>query len=190
MTSPGFESYLCSTESVLERISQIDPQAYEHTRNFLDGSVTWLSPFVTHGITNTTEIADLLHLKHDPSNSRKLLYELAWREYFHRTWQRSGDRIFGDMRNTQPLIKSKRLPEAVIQATTGIKTIDQTLQHLYSDGLMHNHARMWVASIVCNLAKTHWYEAARFLHYHLLDGDLASNTLSWQWVAGTFSHKQ
>lgn len=54
---------------------------------------------------------------------------------------------------------------------------------------MHNHARLWVAGITCNMAQTHWYEPARWFHYHLLDGDLASNTLSWQWVAGTFSHK-
>ena len=49
---------------------------------------------------------------------------------------------------------------------------------------------MWVASLTGNIGQTHWYEPAKWLHYHLLDGDLASNTLSWQWIVGAFSHKK
>ena len=55
---------------------------------------------------------------------------------------------------------------------------------------MHNHSRMWVAALCCNTSRTYWYQPARWLYYHLLDGDLASNSLSWQWVAGTFSNRK
>jgi len=190
MKSPSFDAFLCSTDEIADRIKSIDPKEYGETRNYLNGSVTWLSPFLTHGIINTSEIAQIVLLRHKHSACYKLLFELAWREYFHRTWQHAEHRLFDDIRNAQARVSSTRLPAAVVNATTGVHAVDQSLQSLFSDGVMHNHARMWVAAIVCNLAQTHWYEAARFFHYHLLDGDLASNTLSWQWVAGTFSHKQ
>lgn len=190
MTPPDRESFSCTPDELQQRIGQIDPRAYDKTRNYLDGAVTWLSPFLTHGISTTSEVAEQVLQHQKPSDCYRLLYELGWREYFHRTWQESGDDIFEDMRHPQLHATSTRLPAAIVNASTGIDVMDQSLSHLYSDGLMHNHARMWTAAIVCNLARTHWFEAARFLHYHLLDGDLASNTLSWQWVAGTFSHKQ
>ena len=56
-------------------------------------------------------------------------------------------------------------------------------------GYVHNHARMWLASVVCHLAGADWRAGAAWFSFHLLDGDLASDTLSWQWVAGTGSHK-
>lgn len=55
---------------------------------------------------------------------------------------------------------------------------------------MHNHMRMYVASLCCNIAQSHWLLPAKWLYANLLDGDLASNHLSWQWVAGTFSNKK
>jgi len=82
------------------------------------------------------------------------------------------------------------LPVALLNGSTGIEVIDKALVNLMEHGVMHNHERMWIASIACNIAKTQWPEAAKWMHYHLLDGDLASNTLSWQWVAGTFSNKR
>jgi deoxyribodipyrimidine photo-lyase len=85
---------------------------------------------------------------------------------------------------------SEQLPRAIAEADTGLVVIDDCINALKQNGVMHNHARMWLAGISCNMAGTYWREPARWLHYHLLDGDLASNTLSWQWIAGTFSHKQ
>lgn len=190
MSTPDVNDYFCETADVLQRISRIDPQAYDRTRNHLSGKVSWLSPFLTHGITNTREIADKLLERQPPENCYRFLYELGWREFFHRTWQIHGDAIFEDMRNPQPNAQHQQIPLPLLNAVSGIHVIDHSLEHLFSHGLMHNHARMWVAGIVCKLSKTHWTEAARWFHYHLLDGDLASNTLSWQWIAGTFSHKQ
>lgn len=183
-------TFLCDSGTLLERIDAINPQQYDKTRNYLDGAVTWLSPFVTHGIIDTTTIAKRVLHKHSPAQSYRLLYELAWREYFHRTWQLEGDAIFQDLIQTQADVASTELPVAILEATTGIDVLDESLTELYTNGTLHNHARMWLAGVIANHACTHWKEPARWLHYHLLDGDLASNTLSWQWVAGTFSHKR
>ena len=67
--------------------------------------------------------------------------------------------------------------------------IDQAVRALYASGYLHNHARMWLASYVVHLRKVHWRAGADWMLGHLLDGDLASNHLSWQWVAGTGSSK-
>ena len=61
---------------------------------------------------------------------------------------------------------------------------------LKDTGHLHNHMRMYLASIACNIAKSHWKHPAQWMYYHLLDGDWASNALSWQWVAGTNSNKK
>jgi deoxyribodipyrimidine photo-lyase len=70
-----------------------------------------------------------------------------------------------------------------------VKAIDAAVRQLYATGYLHNHARMWLASYCVHLRKVHWRAGADWLYAHLLDGDLASNHLSWQWVAATFSSK-
>jgi deoxyribodipyrimidine photo-lyase len=187
---PDPDQYLCELDTVLERMGQFDPRRYDQSRNYLHGEVSWLSPFLTHGITGTQEFAQVILSRHTPKHCYRILFELAWREFFHRTWQLHGELIFKDMRDAQQAASHREIPRAVLTASTGIDVVDTCLHRLLEDGLMHNHSRMWVASIVCNLAHTDWLEPARWLHYHLLDGDLASNTLSWQWIAGTFSHKR
>ena len=82
------------------------------------------------------------------------------------------------------------IPEAIVKANTGIEAIDNAIEELYKTGYMHNHMRMYVASICCNIAKSHWLIPAKWMYSHLFDGDLASNHLSWQWVAGTNSRKK
>lgn len=187
--TPELSHFLCDDDELQERISRIDPRAYDKTRNHLGGAVTWLSPFVCHGIIDTTTLAESLLGRYARKECYRFLYELAWREYFHRTWQREGNSIFSDLLHTQK-VSSELIPNAIQQASTGVDILDQTISHLLAHGTLHNHARMWIAGITCNTAKTGWQEPARWMHYHLLDGDLASNTLSWQWAAGTFSHKQ
>ena len=84
---------------------------------------------------------------------------------------------------------ARELPPDIRQGATGVPAIDQAVRELYATGYLHNHARMWLASYVVHLRKVHWRAGADWLYGHLLDGDLASNHLSWQWVAGTGSHK-
>jgi deoxyribodipyrimidine photo-lyase len=64
------------------------------------------------------------------------------------------------------------------------------VEELKQTGYMHNHLRMYVAAIACNIGHSHWHLPARWMYYHLLDADWASNALSWQWVAGSFSSKK
>lgn len=194
MTFPTIEHFLCDYQELLSRIDAIDPRSYDVSRNYLDGSVTWLSPFVTHGIIDTALIAKRLLARHSAKQCNRLLFELAWREYFHRVWQQHQDAIFSDMRAAPDDAGNALLntfpPSVILNGQIGINAIDECVHHLLEHGVMHNHARMWTASLACNIGKTHWLEPARWMHYHLLDGDLASNSLSWQWVAGTFSNKR
>jgi deoxyribodipyrimidine photo-lyase len=175
---------------LLERVSSIDPVAYAETRNFFDGAVTRLSPYITHGVISTREIAKILLKKHTFEQSSKLIYELMWREFFHRTWQAKGEEIFHDMRSKQHAQNVVGIPSALLNGVTGIHAIDTSIKELYLSGYIHNHARMWVAFLVANLASCRWLEGARWMYFHLFDGDLASNTLGWQWVAGTASNKK
>ncbi len=181
--------FLCRYEDLTQRLMQIDPVSYGKTRNFLNGDVTWLSPFITHGIITTRDVAEAVFKHNKSKDCYRLMYELAWREYFHRVWQRCGDDIFTDMRTPSPSNR-RQIPTAILNAKTGIHAIDKEIRNLITHGFMHNHARMWTAALCCNMGDTHWLSAAKWMHYHLLDGDLASNTLSWQWVAGTFSDKR
>lgn len=183
-------SLYCGHAELLDRIRTIDPKKYASTRNFLDGQVTWLSPFLTHGVLDTAQLGHAVIAKHGAQTSYKFLAELGWREFFHRTWLAQGDAIHNDIKRQQENVISQQIPSAFLNASTGITAIDQSIRSLIDHGTMHNHARMWVASLISNICQTQWQEAAAWMHYHLLDGDLASNSLSWQWIAGTFSHRK
>lgn len=84
---------------------------------------------------------------------------------------------------------ARELPTDIREARTGVPAIDEAVRALYATGTLHNHARMWLASYVVHLRHAHWRAGTDWLVAHLLDGDLGSNHLSWQWVAGTGSHK-
>lgn len=179
-----------SYQSVLERINNIDAISYAKSRNFLEGSVTYLSPYLTHGVVSTKEVFELVMQRYSLSQAEKLVFELGWRDFYQMAFRWYGEAMFRDIRHPQEGVSSQQLPEAIAEATTGIEVIDKAITGLYETGYMHNHGRMWVASLVCNIAQVHWLEPAKWLYYHLLDGDLASNSLSWQWVAGSFSNKK
>ena len=178
-------------KSIKNRIQQIDPVAYGTSRNYLDGKVTYLSPYISRGVISTRQIADIILQKEYPSHQVvRFIQELAWRDYYQRIWQQLGDEIFEDIRVCHSQIRTSHLPKAIADASTGIEAIDKGIKDLYQTGYMHNHLRMYVASIICNTAQSHWSLPSKWMYYHLLDGDLASNGLSWQWVAGTFSSKK
>ena len=174
-------------EVALARLSAVDPTAYARTRNHLEGAVTGLSPYLTHGLISVPECVQALALP----PQHKLTYEFGWREYFRHVWSHRGDGIFDSIHaGPRPDTSYARtLPEDIRQAATEVPVIDQAVRELYATGLLHNHARMWLASYLVHLRKVHWRVGADWLYGHLLDGDLASNHLSWQWVAGTGSHK-
>jgi deoxyribodipyrimidine photo-lyase len=176
---------------ILERIWTINPVRYAKTRNFLDGAVTYLSPYISRGVISVKQVWEIVQQNgYTIDESEKFIHELAWREYFQRVWQSLEDDMFEDIRRRYTGIRHTKMPAALEQGTTGIEAIDEAIRNLYSTGYMHNHLRMYTASIACNIGKAHWQAPSQWMYYHLLDGDLASNTCSWQWVAGTFSSKQ
>lgn len=121
----------------------------------------------------------------------KFVFELGWREYFRHVWQQHGDGILRSL-HAGPLpddAYAAVLPDDIRHARTGVPVIDRSVRALYGSGYLHNHARMWLASYVVHLRKVHWRAGADWMFAHLLDGDLASNHLSWQWVAGTGSRR-
>lgn len=197
-TQKGFDPIVVESDSefnlskqqILEKINQIDLQKYAESRNFLEGAVTRLSPYITRGVITIKEIYDILKLKYpNLDNNEKLVKELAWREYFLRVREHIKDNIFSSVRSKQEYV-SEHLPAAIYNAQTGINVIDKQISLLVNTGYIHNHARMWIASIVSNVAKTQWQTGAKWMYYYLLDGELSSNYLSWQWISGTFSSKK
>ena len=173
--------------AALARLAAVDASAYARSRNHLDGAVTGLSPYLAHGVLSVPECLAALGL---PAQ-HKLTQELGWREYFRHVWDHVGDGIL-DSLHAGPLPEqaySSELPADIRRGATGVPVVDQAVRTLYSCGTLHNHARMWLASYVVHGRKVHWRAGADWLHAHLLDGDLASNHLGWQWVAGTGSHK-
>ncbi|MDC3337352.1 deoxyribodipyrimidine photolyase [Flavobacteriales bacterium] len=122
--------------------------------------------------------------------SEKLIQELAWRDYWQQVWIAKGDEIHKDLKHPQSPVRNYKMPKAITTAQTGINAVDEAIQELYASGYMHNHMRMYVAALCCNIAQCHWRESAKWLYAHLLDGDLASNQLSWQWVSGANASKK
>jgi deoxyribodipyrimidine photo-lyase len=177
-------------KKILERTENIDPVKYARTRNFIDGDVTFLSPYISRGVISLRQVLQQVLKTYKPYEAEKFIQELAWREYWQRVWQSIGDKIFTDVKQQQPDIAHRKMVAAIENAATGIEAVDQHIELLYATGYMHNHVRMYVSSIACNIAKAHWLQPANWLYYHLLDGDLASNSLSWQWCAGAFSSKK
>lgn len=178
-------------EAILARIDAIDPKHYAKSRNYIDGGVSFLSPYISRGVISTKVVYQRLKDKGiSLFHMEKFVQELAWRDFWQRQWQHHGAAINQDLKRAQEEVQQYGIPEAVIQAKTGIQAIDQAIKDLYSSGYMHNHLRMYVASLVCNVAKCHWYQPAQWMFNHLLDGDWASNALSWQWVAGSNSNKK
>lgn len=178
-------------KSILDRVYQIDPLAYGRTRNFIDGAVTYLSPYISRGVLSVKQVLDITLARGlDRYEISKFIQELAWREYFQRVWQAKGDSLFTDLRQPQPDVGHRQMINSIADATTGIDAVDDAIRGFYETGYLHNHVRMYIASIACNVGRAHWSTPSRWMYTHLLDGDLASNACSWQWVAGAFSGKK
>jgi deoxyribodipyrimidine photo-lyase len=184
-------AYEPTPAAALARLEAVDPAAYARTRNHLDGAVTGLGPYLTHGFLSLPQVRDHLVACHRLPAEHKLIFELAWREYFRHVWTQEGDGILASL-HAGPLpdaAYASELPADLRQARTGVPAIDAAVRQLYATGTLHNHARMWLSSYTVHLRKAHWRAGADWMLAHLLDGDLASNHLSWQWVAGTGSAK-
>jgi len=178
-----------------ERLTRIKPgRAYRITRNHIDGEVTRLSPFIRYGVLSLAEVRDFARSQADHVQEiEKFLNELGWRDYFQRVYREMGDGIWTDIEPYKTGFDAHQyedtLPADIRHGATGVQFVDDFIQELYTTGYLHNHARMWLAAYVVHWRRVKWQAGARWFLEHLLDGDPASNNLSWQWVASTFSHK-
>jgi deoxyribodipyrimidine photo-lyase len=170
-------------------VDSFDPSAYGRTRNFKNGSVSKLSPYISRGVISTRFVFESLKQRYgNLAPFEKFIQELAWRDHWQRSWQMTN--VDSDLKRKQEDVAFYGFPERIFNGEIGIDAIDEGVRELYEKGYVHNHMRMYLASIVCNFGKYHWNTPAKWMYYYLLDGDWASNALSWQWVAGTNSNKK
>lgn len=175
-------------------LEAIDPARYAHTRNYLDGDVTCLSPYIRHGIISLNDVRNhALAISGEPKQTEKFIQELAWRDYWQRRYRQNPDDIWNDVESYKTGYNADDygddLPTDIETGQTGVAVIDHFIDELCRTGYLHNHARMYVAAYVVHWRRIKWQVGAKWFLHHLLDGDPASNNLSWQWVASTFSNK-
>ena len=176
------------------RLSKVDPSRYGRSRNHLSGAVTRLSPYIRHGVFTLVEVRDAVFRRlRSRDDGAKLINELGWRDFWQRMWLDLGDDIHEGQEDYKTghaaSAYQRELPDDLRQGRTGLACMDGFREELVTTGWLHNHARMWLAAYVVHWRRVHWRAGAEWFLEHLLDGDPASNHLSWQWVASCFSHK-
>lgn len=168
-------------------------KAYSNTRNYLDGAVSRLSPYIRYGVLSLAEVRDRAIDEEGSSGAYKFINELGWHDYWNRVYAAIGDDVWEDQEAWKtgygPHQYADELPKDIETGTTGVALIDDIVRELRETGYLHNRQRMYFAAYVCHWRNVKWQAGARFFLTHLLDGDPASNNLSWQWVASTFGGK-
>jgi deoxyribodipyrimidine photo-lyase len=188
-----YTHFRASTYDAHARLSALDPDAYDRTRNYLKGQVTRLSVYISCGFVSLQDVFfQALNVTPFDENS-PLMKELMWRAYFRsllRTRPELKSVSFGPYKTGWPPESYRReLPEDVQHAQTPNAAINHFIQSLYDEGYVHNHARLYLAAYLVHFRRLDWRVGARWMHGHLIDADDASNHLSWQWVASTLSNK-
>ena len=176
----------------LRRLAAFDVSAYARTRNQVgpESGVSLLGPYIRHGLLTLTECRTAVIRKSGGNPPVKFLQELAWREYYQKVYAQLGDAIMAtNIEAPKVELGNLPLPDDIRFGSTGLACIDENINALRETGYMYNHARMWVASYIIHHRKVAWQHGAQMFLQHLLDGDPASNSLGWQWIASTYSHK-
>jgi len=190
---------LPSREAGLERLKRFLPSAgkkYSELRNYDLGQnnhihVSMLSPYIRHRAITETEVLKSVLGSHSPKSAEKFIQEIFWRTYW-KGWLEMRPSVWADYCSTlnrlldqlQTQPDFRRSWEDACQGNTGIDCFDVWAKELFDTGYLHNHSRMWFASIWIHTLKLPWELGADFFLRNLLDGDPASNTLSWRWVGG------
>jgi deoxyribodipyrimidine photo-lyase len=138
-----------------------------------------------------TEVLEATLQAHDFKNAERFVHEVFWRTYF-KGWLEQHPTVWpayqaGLRRHIKSLEKDRSLAAhygEAVAGETGIDCFDAWAQELAATGYLHNHARMWFASIWVFTLRLPWELGADFFMRHLIDGDPASNTLAWRWVSG------
>ncbi|WP_203073629.1 FAD-binding domain-containing protein [Falsiroseomonas ponticola] len=188
------EPFPADRAAALQRLRDFTPRMgrhYAEGRNTDPGpgqrrDVSWLSPAIRHRLVTEAEVAGAAVAAHGPRGAEKFIQEVFWRSYWKGFLElRPGMwRAYQAARDAdRAAIRGNALARAEGGAT-GIACFDAWVAELREAGWLHNHARMWFASIWIFTLRLPWTLGADFMLRHLRDGDAASNTLSWRWVAG------
>lgn len=151
------------------------------------GAVSRLSPYVRHRLVTERDIVAGVLARHHSNGAEKFLQEVFWRTYW-KGWLDMRPAVWSRFVEERDRQREAFVDAAALAAaesgTTGIDGFDNWARELVETGYLHNHARMWFASIWIFTLRLPWALGADFFLRHLVDADAASNTLSWRWVAG------
>lgn len=180
----------------LEQFVSRAGQAYARSRNYdfgpdRRGNVSMLSPWLRHRLVTEQEVLARVLAAHGETGAEKFVQEVFWRSYF-KGWLEQRPSVWLCYQNDLLACFEQLQQDAALNATyldaaagrTGIACFDQWMHELVATGYLHNHVRMWLASIWIFTLRLPWQLGADLFMRHLIDGDPASNTLSWRWVAG------
>ena len=165
---------------------------YSKLRNFDFGpdkrsNISCLSPYITHGVISELEVIDKSLKKFSFAKNEKFIQEVLWRVYW-KGWLELRPNVWSDYLIELDKIKSEFKSNQnylnAIEGKTNIECFNQWVNELKENNYLHNHTRMWFASIWIFTLELPWQLGAEFFMQHLYDGDSASNTLGWRWVAG------
>ena len=165
---------------------------YSKLRNFDYGpenrsNISCLSPYITHGIINEVEVIKKSLSKFSFSKNEKFIQEVLWRTYW-KGWLELRPNVWSDylieLNQIRENYKNNPNYNNALEGKTNIKCFNAWVNELKENNYLHNHTRMWFASIWIFTLELPWQLGAEFFMKHLYDGDAASNTLGWRWVAG------
>ena len=165
---------------------------YSKLRNFDFGpekrsNISCLSPYITHGIINEQEVIQKALSKFSFSKNEKFIQEVLWRTYW-KGWLELRPSVWADylieLNQIKNEFKDNKDYIAAIEGKTKVDCFNEWVKELKENNYLHNHTRMWFASIWIFTLELPWQLGAEFFMQHLYDGDAASNTLGWRWVAG------
>ena len=183
-----FETTRQGALSKLDHFIENEIANYNFKRNFDLGpknreNVSCLSPYITHRLINEYETVKIVLKKYPYQKVEKYIQEVFWRVYW-KGWLELRPKVWTDFVEDLKIIEDD---EKLYQAKNGQTEIDcfnEWIKELKEFNYLHNHTRMWFASIWIFTLKLPWQKGAEFFLKYLYDGDAASNTLSWRWVAG------
>jgi deoxyribodipyrimidine photo-lyase len=190
---------MASRKAGLKRLAAFTPDAgrhYSSGRNHDRGpgqhnSVSRLSPYLRRRLVTEEEVVTAAVESHGLEGAEKFVQEVFWRSYFKGwlerrpvIWDLYRDGLQDDLSRLRADAASREKLDRALAGDTGVECFDFWVRELVETGYLHNHARMWFASIWIFTLRLPWRLGADFFLRNLIDGDPASNTLSWRWVAG------
>jgi len=187
-----FEASKAAALNKLNNFVEKNLSEYSKLRNFDFGpenrtNISGLSPYITHGVINEKEVIEKSLSKFSFSKNEKFIQEVLWRTYW-KGWLELRPNVWTDylveLNKIREEYKDNQNYKNAINGKTDIECFNYWIKELRENNYLHNHTRMWFASIWIFTLELPWQLGAELFMQHLYDGDSASNTLGWRWVAG------